>query len=182
MNPAPLVAMAIFAAGVAAAQNPSQKPSLARPGVIKLFGAGDAVLGPVTANPGTISFSGVNPDQGIVSGSSVSTVSWSILSGGDPSKNWSLTLQAGSSTFSFCPTVPVSAVQVACNSVSVTGGGSGGCGAPFQLSTTAQQVAAGKQGDTTLVTVTFTLNDSWRYVAATSPPCTLTITYTVDAP
>ncbi len=94
-----------------------------------------------------------------------------------------MSVQATASTFSGCSTVPVSAVTVACATASVDGGGgTGSCGAPFTLSTVAQQVAGGVEGDGTqfyLVQLNYTLAESWRYVA--SPSCAVTLTYTVNA-
>jgi len=141
-----------------------------------------AVLGTVqllSASPGTVSFNANNPNSGSVFGSSNATVSWTI-SAGSHLKNWTLSVQASSSSFSGCPTVPVSAVQVSCGSVS---GGSGGtCSGSSSLSTSFQQVAGGTQADlagTYSVSIDFTLAESWRYIANSS--CNITLTYSVNA-
>jgi hypothetical protein len=134
------------------------------------------------ATPGTVSFSAMNPDTGAVSGSSVATLGWSVMSGSH-TQSWTLSVQASSSAFTGCATVPVSAVSVSCASASVGGGsGTGSCSGTSTLSTVAQQVAAGAEGDGTqsyMVQINYTLAESWRYVANTS--CTLTLTYTVNA-
>ena len=146
-------------------------------------GGGGAALGPISAAPGTISFTATDPDLLTVAGSSASTISWSIVSGGSNSQTWTLQVQAASTTFTGCSTVPVSAVRVTCSSVVVSGGGgSGACSAPFNLSTSLQQVAGGAEANNTTVTISFTLADSWRYIATTSQTCTQTLTYTVTAP
>jgi hypothetical protein len=141
-----------------------------------------STVGVVTVSPSNISFTASNPDGGAVSASSPATLSWQVLSGSHL-QTWNVSLQASSSTFSNCPTIPVSAVQVRCSTASVSGGGgSGSCGGSFPLSTTLQQAAGGVQGDNTntyTVYLTFTLAESWRYTANSS--CSLSITYSVTA-
>jgi hypothetical protein len=140
-----------------------------------------ATVGLVSISPGTISFTASNPDGGPVSASAPATVSWQV-SGGSHLQIWSLSLQAAASTFSNCPTIPISAIQVRCSTASVSGGGSGTCGGSFPLSTTLQQAAGGAQGDNSnsyTVYLTFTLNESWRYAVNSS--CILTITYSITA-
>ena len=136
----------------------------------------------LTATPGTISFSALNPDSGPASGSSAATLSWTVL-GGSHTVNWGVSVQASASTFTGCATVPVSAVSVACVSASVSGGsGTGTCSGTSTLSTVAQQVAAGAEGDLSqsyTVQINYTLVESWHYIANSS--CTLTLTYTVNA-
>jgi hypothetical protein len=137
----------------------------------------------ITATPSTISFTATNPDLGSVAGSSASTVSWKTT-GGSSSSTWNLKVQAAATSFTNCATVPMSAVTVSCSSV--TGGSSGACATSFALSTTAVQVASGKESTasnaTYSVNLNFTLADSWQYIAKQSPSCTLTLTYTVTAP
>ncbi len=139
-------------------------------------------VGSVSATPSTITFQASNPDQGAVSGSSPGSLTWLVLSGSHV-QNWTLSVQAGSSSFVGCPTIPISAVQVSCGSASVSGGaGTGSCSGAFPLSTTPQQIAGGAEGDGTnsyTVTTNFTLAESWRYVANSS--CTITLTYSVNA-
>ncbi len=142
-----------------------------------------ATLGPILATPATISFSATDPDLGSAAGSATSTVTWSILNGRDNKQTWTLTAQAGGASFTGCATIPASAVTVTCASTSVTGGGgTGSCSGPVALSTSPQQVAGGLEGNDYTVTLNFRLTDRWRYVAATAPSCTLTLTYTVNAP
>jgi hypothetical protein len=138
----------------------------------------------LTVSPATISFSATNPGTlPVVAGSAAATASWTALGSGN---TWTLTVQAASPTFSNCSTVPISAVTVSCSSVSVVGlGGSGTCAGSFPLSTTPQTVASGSEGLVSLtysVTISFTLNDSWKYIAETSPACTLSLTYTANVP
>ena len=137
----------------------------------------------VSASPSTISFQASDPDLGTVSGSSPGSVTWMVLSGSHL-QNWTLTVQAAASAFAGCPTVPVAAVQVACGSATVSGGGgTGACSGSFPLSTTPRQIAGGAEGDGTSsysVTINFTLAESWQYIANSS--CTLTLTYSVSAP
>lgn len=135
------------------------------------------------ATPGSISFSASNPNSATVAGSSAASLSWLVV-GGSHLQTWSVSVQAGGSYFSGCSTVPVSAVSVGCASASVGGGGgTGSCSGPFTLTTAAQQVAGGAEGDglqSYFVLINYTLAESWRYVANAS--CTLTLTYTVNAP
>ncbi len=141
-----------------------------------------ATLSTITATPATISFSATDPDLGSVAGSTTSTVTWS-LTGGNKNQSWTLTVQAGGASFTGCATAPAAAVTVTCASASVSGGnGTGSCNGPFTLSTSPQQVAGGFEGQNYTVTINFTLTDRWRYIAATTPSCTLTLTYTVNAP
>jgi hypothetical protein len=140
-------------------------------------------LASVSAAPGTISFQATNPDSGTVSGSAPGSLTWMVLAGSHL-QNWTLSVQAGSSAFVGCLTLPISAVRVNCGSASVSGGnGTGACSGSFPLSTATQQVAGGAEGDGTnsySVTINFTLAESWRYVANSA--CTITLTYSVNAP
>jgi hypothetical protein len=140
-------------------------------------------LTPVSAAPGTISFTATDPDLGSVSGSSASTVSWTTT-GGSSATTWNLQVKGGAAAFTNCATVPTSAVTATCSSV--TGGTAGACKPAITLSTVGQQVATGKEsassGAPYSVSINFTLADSWAYIAKTSPVCTLTLTYTVTAP
>lgn len=150
---------------------------------LPLPGLALGTISSLTASPGTISFSASNPAAGVVSGSSSATLQWTVQSGSHL-QTWTVSVQAGSSTFSGCTTVPITAVSAACSSASVGGGGgTGTCSGSFPLSTVAQQLAAGAEGDGTQtysVQTNYTLAESWRYVAKAA--CTLTLTYTVNAP
>ena len=137
----------------------------------------------LNATPSTISFNATNPVAGVVPGSSAAAVKWTVI-GGSHLLSWGISVQASAPSFSGCPTVPVTAVTAACASATVGGGaGTGSCGGSFTLSTTATQLAGGLEGDGTQlysVLVQYTLAESWRYAA--NPSCTLTLTYTVNAP
>ena len=147
------------------------------------LGVSLGIISSVTATPGTISFQANNPDSGVVSGSTTATVGWTVTLG-SRLLNWTISVQASSLAFTGCPTVPVSAVRAICTSAGVSGGGgTGTCSGPVTLSTLAQQVASGSEGDliqSYLVILNYTLAESWRYVASSS--CTLTLTYTINAP
>ena len=140
-------------------------------------------LGSLSATPATISFRAANPDLVLVSGSSPGSLTWMVL-GGSHLQQWTLSLQAGSSSLIGCTTVPISAVRVNCGTATVSGvGGTGTCSGSFPLSTSAQQIASGTEGDGTQsysVSMNFTLAESWRYV--TNSACTITLAYTVNAP
>jgi len=174
-----IILAAVLASGTGLARVSSRHAGL-RPSSVRLA---LGTLGSVSASPGTISFQASNPDLGTVSGSSPASLNWMVL-GGSHLQNWTLSVQAGSSSFSGCPTIPISSVRVNCGAASVSGGnGTGACSGSFPLSTTAHQIAGGAEGDGTnsySVSINFTLAESWRYVA--NPACTLTITYTADAP
>ena len=157
-----------------------KKPSVVVPNSILPKGGG-TTMSAVSANPGTISFTATDPDLGAVSGSSAATISW-MTSGGSGGNTWSLSVQASGTSFTGCATVPTSAVTATCTGVS---GGSGGtCGGSVPLSTAAQQVASGNEASGNnkaySVTLSFTLADSWSYIANSS--CSLSLTYTVTAP
>ena len=146
------------------------------------LGLAFSTVGLISVSPGTITFTASNPDAGSVAGSAPATINW-LVSAGSHLQSWSISLQAATSTFANCPTIPISAVQVRCSTASVSGGGgSGTCGGSFPLSTTLQQSAAGAQGDNSnsyTVLLNFTLAENWRYAVNSS--CTLTITYSVTA-
>jgi hypothetical protein len=132
--------------------------------------------------PSTISFTATDPDLGSFSGSSPATVSWNT-SGNIISNTWTLSVAASVANFTSCATVPATAIKVTCGSVS--GGTGGTCAAAFQLSTTSRQIASGSESilnGSYSVNITFALADSWRYVAEQSPPCTLGLSYTINAP
>lgn len=138
----------------------------------------------LTVSPATVSFTATNPVSAPTdAGSSAATVSWSNLDFN--SGSWNLTVQASSTAFTSCATVPISAVTVSCSSVSATIGGTGSCAAPFKLSTSPQVVASGNQGILTYdysITLSFTLTDSWKYIAETSPSCSLSLSYAANVP
>jgi hypothetical protein len=168
------LSIALFAAAAAAQRAP-----------VKLNPRADAMVQPmaatftVTATPATITFTATNPATApSAPGSATAAVKWQ--NNGTAGNSWNLTVAAGSSTFTGCATVPISAVTVACSSVTVGGSGKGTCSAPFALSTGGQPVATGTENRasaTYTVNLTFTLADSWSYIATTGQSCSLTLTY-----
>lgn len=131
----------------------------------------------IQVSPLTLSLSATDPDGTGPSGAVTVTFR---LTGGRPTRTWTLSVAAGSTYFTGCTTVPVSAVRVAC-----TAGGSGTCASPVTLSTSLQQVASGPETFGTAnyyVNFSVTFSDSWRYIAHQTPPCNLTLTHSVNAP
>jgi hypothetical protein len=141
-----------------------------------LASAGD--IQSIYASPGSIGF--VAPDPDTPPAPVPATLTWKTHGGGP---DYSVTVQAGASHFENCPGVPVSAVRVAC--VSIDQPGEGACAPPFPLSASPRLLATGPQkpGNRTFtISLTFTFADRWRYVAALSPLCSLSLTYVVNAP
>jgi hypothetical protein len=139
-----------------------------------------------TAVPATVSFTATDPDTGSVPGTSPVTVSWTT-SGGSRTRTWALTVSSSSTTFQSCPTVPVNAVTVTCSGpTNPRETGTIACNPAFTLAASPQQVAGGQEDGgrnrTMSVTLNFTLADSWSYIAELTPPCTLNLTYTLNAP
>jgi len=173
-----LIVVALLAAGHGLARVCTRR---AGPSLTSRLRMAFGTVGFFSAVPATISFSATNPDLGVVAGSSPASLSWQIV-GGSHATSWTVSLQAPSSNFSGCPTIPVSAVQVSCGSASAGGNGTASCSGSFPLSTAAQQIAGGAEGDGTnsySVSINFTLAESWRYVA--NPSCSLTVNYSVNA-
>ena len=84
-----------------------------------------------------------------------------------------------------CPNpIPINAVQVRCISVSVSNGGNGACSGTFNLSTSLQNIAGGREGTGNAVpyqiVVEFTFQDSWRFIG-TNTPCTVNLSYQIIA-
>jgi hypothetical protein len=175
-----VILASLLACGTGLARFSNRRAGLFRPARLNLA---LGTLAAVSATPGTISFQATNPELGQVAGSSPGSLTWSILSGSHL-QNWTLSVQSATSSFTGCPTIPVSAVQVSCGIASASGaGGTGVCSGSFPLSTTAQQIAGGAEGDGTgsySVSMNFTLAESWRYVPSSA--CTITLTYSVNAP
>jgi hypothetical protein len=136
-------------------------------------------------SPGTLSFAATDPDGAGATTASVNAVIG--MSHGDSTRNWTLSVSAAAPLFAGCASVPASAVRITgCTVTLPNGGGSGSCSTgTLPLSPSPQQIAGGRQGSgTKTFQVNFDLSftDSWRYVAQQAPPCTLNLTYTVDAP
>lgn len=135
----------------------------------------------LAVNPATVSFRAVDPDQPVVAGNALATVTWQGV--GQPPRPWHLSLQSDGVSFDNCSEIPATAVVVSCSNATVNGGGSAVCGATAPLSHGSRIVASGQQSASNAsyqVNLSFTLSDSWKYVAQTNPPCSLTLTYTVD--
>jgi hypothetical protein len=141
----------------------------------------------LTVTPATIAFAATNPTTlPVVTGTPQAAAAWRARGSGN-AYTWTLMVNSAATTFTNCPTVPVSAVTVTCTATTVTAGyyATANCAAPFKLSTTATTVASGADSNHTLnytATITFTLADSWKYIAETSPACTLSLTYTANVP
>ena len=143
----------------------------------------------LTVSP-TISFAATNPTTlPVVTGTPQATATFAARGSGG-GNTWTLKVNAAATAFTNCATVPVSAVTVTCATATVTGltgthGATAACAAAFPLSTTATTVASGYDANNTLtytVTITFTLADSWKYIAEMSPACTSALTYTANVP
>ncbi|MGA9627944.1 MAG: hypothetical protein WBL65_05425 [Bryobacteraceae bacterium] len=133
------------------------------------------------ATPSPISFAATDPDSPLVAGSATTTVSWTT--GATPANDpWTLQVYSVATSFTNCPTVPISAVTITCTAGFNPGPGGFACGAPATLSTSKTTVASGTlpySGSSTSfwMTLTYTLTDKWKYAAQMSPSCTLNITY-----
>jgi hypothetical protein len=134
-------------------------------------------------SPQGLQFTATDPDRGTVAADYPATVTW-VIAGAQPTGSWSLSVQSSAAGFSGCGRVPVSAIIVQCSSASGGQGGSGTCSAPFPLSDQPRKIASGGQGrgnSTFNVTVNFTLQDSWKYIASTNSACTINLNYTIQA-
>lgn len=133
----------------------------------------------MSVTPAAITFTATDPTgTPVVNGSAGAVVQWSIA-GGKTTKGWTLGVSAPT-TFSACSTVPASAVNVTCGSV--TGGNAGACSAATSLTNSPVTIASGNESTGTVnytVNLTFTLQDSWEYIASSS--CSLAVTYTITA-
>ncbi len=113
-------------------------------------------------------------------------VGWRVT-GGSNVQTWTLSVRgpAGGS-FTNCATVPNSAVRVNAPSGTVSGGGGTYvAGGQITLTSADQQIASGKEGNGTrnyTANVTYTIVDAWRFIPSTAVNCTLSVTYTVNAP
>ena len=138
----------------------------------------------------TITFTANNPGANgttnPISGSSTASATFSITA--TSHGMWSLSVTAGGSTFSGCPTVPASAGSIACTSATVSPIGNGAnasCNSLntfLPLSTTPTTLANGQEpnnGSTKNYTIvlSYQFGDSWRYIPKT---CPLTLTYTLN--
>jgi hypothetical protein len=138
----------------------------------------------VSVTPAAITFLANDPDLASVPGSMSGTITFRTT-GGALDRTWRVDVQATSPDLLSCPnTIPISRIRVSCVSATADEGGTGACGSPFSLSTTAQTVASGTEGTKNatpyVVTLNFSFQDSWRYIATTTP-CTVNLTYQIIA-
>ncbi len=138
----------------------------------------------VSVTPAAITFLANDPDLAFVPGNVSGTIAFRTT-GGATTRTWRVDVQATTGNLASCPsTIPVSRIQVSCVSATSDNGGTGSCGAPFSLSTTPQTIASGTEGTGNATPYTITLNfsfqDSWQYIATTSP-CTVSLTYQIVA-
>jgi hypothetical protein len=137
--------------------------------------------------PGSLTFSGTDPDLVGISASSQITVNFT-MSGGKNKNEWSLDVWASAATFTSCPLVEDHAITITCTEARVgyTGnGGTASCSGPVNLTTSAATLASGKEDSGNnrpfSVTLNAMLNDRWRFTATTTP-CTLTLNYRLNVP
>jgi hypothetical protein len=136
---------------------------------------------PITA----VSFAATNPDSPAVAGNTSVTVS-GLIGANQAGASFKLQVYAAGATFSNCTTIPVSAVTITCTSLFNPGNNDVSCASPATLSTSPVTVASGtlpNAGSSTSFWVTFsyTLTDSWEYIAQTSSACALNVTYLATA-
>lgn len=139
-----------------------------------------------TTTPAAITFTANNPG-GTIAGSATALLDMNV-----PNQNhnpWTITVQATTSSMN-CGTatpVPVSAITVTCSGAYKPGshGGTVACSGAFALSSSsAQTIVSGTLATTNGdygATVTFTLNDSWNYIATTGQSCSVNINYVATA-
>jgi hypothetical protein len=140
-----------------------------------------------TVTPATMSFQATDPDQGGPAPQN-STVVWR-LENTAVQRPWTLYVQAESASMSGCSSIPASALTAACTSATHDSGNNSAkmycTAAPIPISTSRAVVAYGNQGNrdhNALVGIAVSMADSWRYQAALSPACTISLRYTLDAP
>lgn len=172
----PLLLFASLLSG-AAPVSASQAPARVSPAIIRPQPMATSIP-TMSVTPAAITFTATDPTgTPVVTGSAGAVVKWSTK-GGATANTWTLQVNAPT-TFSACPTVPANAVKVTCGSVT---GGTGACSAAKSLTNTAATIASGTEskGNTAYtVNLTFTLQDSWKYIATSS--CSLAVTYTITA-
>jgi len=139
----------------------------------------------ISVTPATILFAANDPDTPTVPGNVSATINFRTT-GGNNLRNWRVDVQAaGGGNLANCPrSIPVSQIRVTCVSATAATGGTGGCAAPFNLSSGSQMVASGTEGSGNAspyaITVNFSFQDSWQYIA-TNSPCTVTLSYQIIA-
>lgn len=137
--------------------------------------------------PTALSFAAADPDQG---GPAPQLVSIAIrLERTAVQRPWTLYVESETEAMAGCGSIPASALTAACSSANHDSGNNSGkayCAAsPVQVSTSRAVVAYGNQGNrdhNLWITLQISMADSWRYQAALSPACTISLRYTLDAP
>lgn len=140
-----------------------------------------------TVTPAALNFAAIDPDTG---GPAVqSSTALTRLTNTGVQRPWTLYVESDTATLAGCTHIPASALVVTCTIATLDSNNMSGkayCkSSPVQVSTTRSVIAYGTQGnrDVTITAgfqVAFT--DSWRYRAALSPACTVSLRYTMDAP
>lgn len=148
--------------------------------------ASPAQINSFTVTPGALSFMAVDPDTG---GPAPQASLAYVTFRATWFQPWRLYVQAEMPSLESCGAVPVSALQVRCQSATITGFlnlGSAACNsATIPLSTSPQLVAQGTQGifnNQISANLQVGFADRWRYPAAVSPACSVSLRYTVDIP
>lgn len=150
-------------------------------------GAAQTRIAQFVITPTQLSFTAIDPDQG--GPAPQSTAATFRLLGPNVQSPWTLYVESESASMSGCGSIPASALKVTCTSASHDSGNNSGkayCAAsPVAVSTSRAVAAYGNQGNrdhNVRVDLQVTMADSWRYQAALSPSCTISLRYTVDAP
>jgi hypothetical protein len=134
--------------------------------------------------PSTLVFLATDPDTPLVPGNVSASVAFRTT-GGSTANTWRVEVQAtGGGNMLNCPnSIPVSRIRVTCVAATAEGG-TAACGAPFALSTALQTVATGTEGSGNArpytITLNFTFQDSWQYIA-TNTPCAVNLSYRITA-
>jgi hypothetical protein len=146
--------------------------------------ASPAQIQSFTVTPGALSFTALDPDTG---GPAPQTSQAVVRFRGSPSRDWTISVQAETASLENCG-IPASAIEVLCQSATLAGTGPGNAvcnSSAIPLSSMPQVVAQGRQGaqvSTVTVNLQVSFADRWRYAAAVSPACLVSLRYTVDIP
>jgi hypothetical protein len=137
--------------------------------------------------PAAMSFQATDPDLGGPAAQTATVVF--RLENTQVQRPWTLYVQAESASMSGCSSIPASALTATCTSATHDSGNNSGktycTAAPIPISTSRAVVAYGNQGNrdhNAWVGIAVSMADSWRYQAALSPACTISLRYTLDAP
>lgn len=147
--------------------------------------AAPAQIHSFTVTPGALSFAALDPDAG---GPAPQTSQAVARFSGSPSRDWTMSVQAETASLENCGHIPASALEVRCETATLVGTGpvNAVCNSSVvPVSTSPQIVAQGRQGNhanTLTVQLQVSFADRWRYRAAVSPACSVSLRYTVDIP